>query len=616
MARFTEASKQQVLDKIDAVAVVGDYLRLEKKSGRYWGLCPFHHEKTASFTVDPDRKLYYCFGCHKGGSVVDFIMEMDKLSFPEAMETLAKRFGVALVYENGNSAGNDEQEAHTEALTELYSRVAVSFHHLLTKNPCGEGAKQYVINRGISIDTIKTFRLGYAPADRSWLYNFLSGKGGFSGAFLASSGLFSKRYPKMAFFSNRLIFPIADKNGKTLAFGGRILDGEGPKYINSADSEIFKKGRTLFALDLALGEIRNTKTVYLAEGYMDVLALHQGGITNTVAPLGTSFTDEQAKLLHRWADRVYLMLDTDEPGQIAAFKAILCCRKNGLDCAVINIRDYFKGEAQIPKDPAEILQKFGPDALKKSAKCCILDLDYVISRSRALKEEKSQAVAFLFPYLDALDSEVTRDASIGAIADAFGVDRRAVWEDYNKVKPQFRGGSSRQIVTEPAGRFPFRAGDELYLLAAVFVNPSFFKMLRTGFSIEDLEDKNARELFIILEEWYRRNGPSFQKELTGELLDRIQDSSLKAFVLRQGAMGAFSNPEKLLSDGMTRIKGKVLERKRREIILELKNPALKALRQSDLLAEKIHIDTELKRLKEGQSMLAVSPPPESKETIE
>jgi len=592
MARFTEASKQAVIDSIDAVAVVGDYLRLEKKSGRYWGLCPFHHEKTPSFTVDPDRKYYYCFGCHKGGSIVDFVMEMDKLSFPEAIEILAKRFGVSLVYEQG-SGPSDDRSAQLEALADLYRRVALSFHHILMEKSEGEAAKHYILNRGINLDTIERFRLGYAPADRSWLYRFLSGKGGFSPQFLASSGLFSRNYPQTAFFSNRLMFPIGDKAGRTIAFGGRLLEGEGPKYVNSQDSELFRKGRTLFALDLALPEIRRTKEVYLAEGYMDVIALHQGGIPNAVAPLGTAFTDEQAKLLHRWADKVCLMLDNDEAGQTAAVKAILCCRKNGLDCAVVNTADFFKGKEQSPKDPAEILQKFGPESLKNSVKCCILDIDFVISRSRAFRDI-SQSVAFMFPYLDALDSEVARDGSIGAIADAFGVERRAVLDDYTRTRKPVQEGA------KPAAAKAFRAGDELYLLGAVFVNPGLFKVLRSALSPEDLEDRNARELFIILEDWYRQNtgglsGGTRSGIEAGGLLDMVPAGDLRDFILRQEASGAFANPEKLLSDGTARIKSKILERRRREIIRELRNSTLEAAKQADLLAEKVHIDAELRK---------------------
>ncbi|MDR2470525.1 MAG: DNA primase [Treponema sp.] len=600
MARFTEASKNAVIDGVDAVAVAEDYVRLEKRGGRWWGCCPFHQEKTPSFTVDPERKTFKCFGCGKGGSLVSFIMELDKLSFPEAMEALSKRSGIPLQYEEGGGFDGDKAKAkreETEALEELYRRVAVSFHHILMKTPEGEGAKRYILDRGISAETLERFRLGYAPADRSWLHGFLTARG-FSAPFLAASGLFSAKYPRSAFFSARLMFPIAGRGGAVAAFGGRILQGDGPKYLNSPESAIFKKGRTLFALDLALPEIRATGEAYLAEGYMDVIALHQGGVSNAVAPLGTAFTDDQAKLLKRWADRVLLMMDSDEAGQNALYKAILCCRKNGLDCSVVDFRGFFGETGSPPKDPAEILQKFGPGALKKSAKRCILDLDFIISRSRVLHKEVSRRVAFLFPYLNVLESEVLRDASIGAVADAFGVERRAVADDLRRFRDGNRQRDETGVNAGPEPRGPFRPGDELYLLAALLYNPGSFRELRTAFFPDDLEDSRARELYIILEDWYRRTGdapdsPGARLAVVGELLDRIEDGELRDFILRQGSSGAFDNPEPLLNDGMARIKSKALERRRREITRELRNTALDPGRQADLLAEKVHIDAEL-----------------------
>ncbi|MDR3247141.1 MAG: DNA primase, partial [Treponema sp.] len=288
MSRIAKSTIQEVNDKLDALAVVEDYIRLEKKGGRYWGRCPFHsagQERTPSFTVDPDRKMYYCFGCHQGGSVINFIMEMDKLSFPEAVETLARRFGVEIIREDGGVEEADpEKTTRLDALIELYRGVSVSFHYFLTGNGEGSAAKRYIIARGISQEMIERFKLGYAPADRNWLFSFLTKKG-FSESLLATSGLFSERYQKSSFFSDRLMFPIADRQGRVVAFGGRLLAGEGPKYLNSRETEIYHKGQTLFALDLALPEIRRTKEVYLAEGYMDVIALHQAGITNALAPL-------------------------------------------------------------------------------------------------------------------------------------------------------------------------------------------------------------------------------------------------------------------------------------------------------------------------------------------
>jgi DNA primase len=601
MPYIAEPTIRELNDKLDAVSVVGDYVRLEKRGGRYWGLCPFHNEKTPSFTVDPDRKFYYCFGCHKGGTVLDFVMEMDKLSFPEAVETLSKRLGIEIIYENSALQKDDGKTARLEELAELYRRVTISFQHFLLKKPEGAAAKQYIISRGINQEMMDRFRLGYAPANRDWLYTFLSDKG-YSGEFLSSSGLFAKKNSRSAFFADRLIFPIADRQGRTVAFGGRILSGEGPKYLNSGESEGYKKRETLFAVDLAMPEIRKTKEVYIAEGYMDVIALHQAGITNAVAPLGTAFTDEQARLLKRWVERIYLIFDTDEAGQNAALKAVMTCRKNGLESFVVT------PEMEGMKDPADILKKFGPETLQKTVKCFIYDFEYLVKRSKSLFDlsdsvGKSRAAAFLFPYLKTMDSDVSRDSCIGAIADAIGVERQAVASDFRR----FNNGQDGQRPPGETGdstvQRSIRLNDELFLLTAVVVNHDLYPKLRSALTIEDFDDPAARELFIALEEWFRNDMPGMD-----DLLSRISNGALRDFVVRQGVSEAFSiNPGRLVNDGIRTVRQKRLERRLAGIITELRITKNEHIREGlqrgsrleDLLAEKVHLDAELRLLKEA-----------------
>jgi DNA primase len=605
MNYITQSTIQEVIDKIDPVALVSDYVRLERRSGSYVGLCPFHNEKTPSFTVNPEKKLYHCFGCGKGGTMINFVMEMDKLSFPETVELLAKQLGVEIVYEN--SGGNREEAAKNtrlEELVELYRRVSVSFHHILMEKPSGGAAKEYILSRGISPEIISRFRLGYAPADRRWLFPFLVKKG-YSESFLAASGLFSEKYPGVSFFSDRLIFPIADRQGRTVAFGGRILSGEGPKYLNSRESEIYRKGQTLFALDLALGEIRKTKEVYIAEGYMDVIALHQAGISNAVAPLGTAFTDDQARLLRRWAEWVYLLFDADRAGQSAVVKGILTCRRNALSCAVVvpgkGIPADLPGERAVEtKDPADILRYFGPEVLQKSIKCFINDFEYLIAHSRSLFDMsdsggKARAVAFLFPYLEALDSDVSRDAAIGALADAFVVDRAAVVRDFNRRRLLVGQGSGEEASSRQK---PIRMNDELFLLTVVSVNDRLYPKFREALSIKEIEDLAAKELFIALEESYRNNESGMEG-----LLSRISSEDLRNFVTERGTSREFSaNAEELVSDGIKRVKQKQLERALEDIVIKLriaKNEAAGTLLE-ELLVEKMHIDAELHRLKEDK----------------
>jgi DNA primase len=405
------------------------------------------------------------------------------------------------------------------------------------------------------------------------------------------------------------MFPIADRQGRTVAFGGRILSGDGPKYLNSGESGGYKKRETLYAIDLALPEIRKTREAYIAEGYMDVVALHQAGVTNAVAPLGTAFTDEQAKLLKRWAERVYLIFDNDEAGQNAAFKAIMTCRKNGLESFVVALNPGDSPEteagAPVPKDPADVLKNFGPEALQKTIKCSINDFEYLIKRSKSLfdfsnSQGKSRAANFLFPYVRTVDSEVSRDAYLGLMADALGVERQAVASDFFRFNRGQEPAGSGALA--PAVRRSISLNDELFLLIAVLVNHDLYPKLRSALVIDDFDDPAAKELFIALEEWFRNDMPGLD-----DLTARISDEALRNFVIQQGVSEAFfMNPDKLVSDGIRKVRQKRLERRRARIVTELRiaayeqNPGEgRGAALEDLLAEKVHLDAELRLLKEA-----------------
>jgi DNA primase len=457
---------------------------------------------------------------------------------------------------------------------------------------------------------IERFNLGYAPANRDWLYQFLQGKG-YSEDFLDNSGLFSTNYKGKAFFSDRLMFPIADRQGRVVAFGGRALPGavqadgkEPPKYINSRETGAYKKSQILFGLDLALPEIRRSKTVYLAEGYMDVIALHQAGISNAVASCGTAFTDEQARLLRNWADTAILVFDTDEAGQKAASKGILTCRKNGLGCSLA-LPGVDGGDQ---KDPADILQKFGEDYLKQSMNHVIIDLDYLIAKARAqfdiaVPKGKAGALALLYPYLDALESTTERGACIEAIADEMRADRDAIVNDYERWR---RSGGSPQADNDAGSKEvsdterPRRMNEELFLLIAVSVNMDLYPEFRASIEMKEIEDPCAKEIFVALEE-------CFINEESGAdaFLARINSNSLRSFIVERGMSPEFMadakrDTRKLMEDGIRRLKGKRLRRRISEINAELRkierNPGNAGDELQALVAEKMQLDAEIHKL--------------------
>ncbi|MDR2596672.1 MAG: DNA primase [Treponema sp.] len=615
MSLISKLTIQEINNRLDAISIIGDYTRLEKKSGRWWGRCPFHaggQEKTPSFKVDPDLKTYHCFGCNKGGSVIGFVMEIENLTYPEALKNIAGKMGIEIIYEEGSGV-EAEDNSVKDGLFELYARTTKTFQHFLNEKQEGQNALKYLSERGINREMIECFKLGFAPADREFLYKFLKQKN-YSDDFLGKSGLFSSRYKTISLFSGRLIFPITDRQGRIVAFGGRALPGvlqndgsEPPKYINSPETEIYKKGQTLFAIDIAKAEIRKTKKAVLAEGYVDIIALHQAGIKNAVAPLGTAFTDEQASWLRRQVDNITLVFDNDEAGQKAAYKAILTCRKNGLSCSLVNVFDVLKTEIvaidEKIKDPADILQKFGAEILKKIINYAINDFEYLISLGTSNRKGNiTRTAEFFFPYLDALDSEIERNDSISRLADTIRTERSALQKDYLLWKKGLTSRSAADKRDNAYSTHTVRRNAELVLLTVVAVNMELYGEFRAAIEIKEIDDRDAKELFIALEECYQygESGMDF-------LLTRIKNEQLKNFIISNGDSLEFkgggsstTDPRRLMEDGINEIRRKKLRKRLDDIGRELRNYERKAdgnINIDDLLAEKKDIDSQIQKIK-------------------
>lgn len=595
MARISGETIDAVNQRSDIIAIIGEYTRLEKKGGDWWGCCPFHNEKTPSFHVMTDRKMFHCFGCGKGGGLINFVMEMEKVSFVEAVESLAKKSGVEVIYEGVVDNAQIPRDDTREKLVELYNRVAGSFHYCLTEAAIGTIALEYLKKRKVDPAIISEFKLGYAPADRRWLYGFLRKKG-YSPEFLAKSGLFSKKYPEAAFFSHRLMFPICDRRGQVIAFGGRLLEGEGPKYLNSGDMPQYKKGETLFAFDRALAEIRQTKSVIFCEGYMDVLAWHQSGIKRAVAPLGTAFTPEQARLVRSFAETVYLSFDSDSAGQKATYKAILLCRQAGFEVKVINIQNG--------KDPADILVNEGPEGLNKLLDFSIIDLDYLVSCAGkvfdvASPEGKTRASAFMFPYIEVLESDIQRESTIQQLSAAFGISEKALLSDYKNRKQGYSrndstGNTERAI---PQSRVIKRTAEMRAMLAAA-ANPGLFPLMRAKMTSDDIEDPNARDLYIVLEECFRTESATYDS-----LLSRCPDDSLRNLVTKTITDGEFAeNAHKVIEDGIQYVQKNTLERRKSRLVARMglyRGNSPEDLRViTEMMTEIQHVVEELSKLKD------------------
>ena len=352
--RYSDDIIEEVRMKNDIVDVISQYVKLTRKGSSYFGLCPFHNEKTPSFSVTPSKQMYYCFGCGAGGNVYNFIMEYENYSFGEALSHLAGRAGVELP-KIGYAREAREKAEQRAALLEINKLAAQYFYYQLRRES-GKTAYGYLLGRGLSEETIRKFGLGYSDKYSDDLYKYLKSKG-YSDDLLRESGLFNvdERRGMYDKFWNRVIFPIMDVNNRVIGFGGRVMGDGKPKYLNSPETKIFDKSRNLYGLNVA----RTTRKNYLilCEGYMDVIAMHQAGFTNAVASLGTALTSGHASLVKRYTKEVLLLYDSDGAGVRAALRAIPILREAGVTSRVVSLKPW--------KDPDEFIKNEGAEAFEE-----------------------------------------------------------------------------------------------------------------------------------------------------------------------------------------------------------------------------------------------------------
>uniref|UniRef100_UPI003FEF2A7F DNA primase n=1 Tax=Agathobacter sp. TaxID=2021311 RepID=UPI003FEF2A7F len=354
MPYYSDELIEEVRSRNDIVDVIGGYVRLKKKGSTYFGLCPFHNEKTGSFSVSPNKQMYYCFGCGAGGNVFTFLMQYENFTFGEAMQSLADRVGIELPQQEMTSAQRREADRRTRLLE--INKEAAKYFYMLLRSPRGQKAYQYFKKRELSDETMQKFGLGYSDQYSDDLYRYLRKKG-YDDDILKDSGLITIDEVRGGHdkFWNRAMFPIMDVHNRVIGFGGRVMgDGE-PKYLNSPETRIFDKSRNLYGLNIARTTRKNQ--LLLCEGYMDVIALHQAGFDNAVASLGTALTSGHANLLKRYTKEVYLTYDSDGAGVKAALRAIPILKEVGIVTKVINMRPY--------KDPDEFIKALGAEEYQK-----------------------------------------------------------------------------------------------------------------------------------------------------------------------------------------------------------------------------------------------------------
>ncbi len=411
--RYSDDIIEEVRSKNDIVDVISQYVRLTRRGSSYFGLCPFHNEKTPSFSVTPSKQMYYCFGCGAGGNVYNFVMEYENYSFGEALSYLAERAGVELPRIEYSKEARAKAEKRA-TLLEINKKAAQYFYYQLRRDN-GKIAHEYLTGRGLSEETIQKFGLGYSDKYSDDLYKYLKSRN-YSDELLRESGLFNvdERQGMYDKFWNRVIFPIMDVNNRVIGFGGRVMGDGKPKYLNSPETQIFDKSRNLYGLNIA----RTTRKNYLilCEGYMDVISMHQAGFTNAVASLGTALTSGHASLVKRYTKEVLLLYDSDEAGVKAALRAIPILREAGVNSRVVNLRPH--------KDPDEFIKAEGAEAFEKRLEAATDSFMFRVSIASGdfpMDEPQGQNRFFerCAQYLLELSDELERNLYIEAIVKEY-----------------------------------------------------------------------------------------------------------------------------------------------------------------------------------------------------
>ncbi|MBM7645788.1 DNA primase [Scopulibacillus daqui] len=445
--RIQEETIEKIRTSLDIVDIIGEYVQLKKQGKSYTALCPFHNERTPSFSVSPDKQIFHCFGCGAGGNIFTFVMEIEGFSFPEAVQFLAEKAHIEISEKytqdkQRNHKGYQEQQTLYQAL-ELLTKF---YHYMLCESNYGEKGRDYLKRRGFSQETIEKFQIGFAVDSWEAATNFLQ-KRGFSLPLLEKAGILSRRHFDDKFFDrfrNRIIFPIWDRRGKAVAFGGRILTNEKPKYINTPESNIFHKGNILYGYHLARSSIKQENQVVLLEGYVDVIKAHQAGITNAVASMGTSLTEEQAGLLTRNAETIIICYDSDQAGIDAAFRAAEMLKDRGRTVKIAKMPENLDPDDYISKLGGE---RFRNDVIGAGQTLMAFKMDYLRSGRNLYDEgDRMRYIEDVLHEIAGLKKAVERDHYLRQLADEFSISLDALKQQQYQMYRQLKKHGKERIT--------------------------------------------------------------------------------------------------------------------------------------------------------------------------
>lgn len=559
MPYYSDDIVEEVRERNDIVDVISGYVRLQKKGSNYFGLCPFHNEKSPSFSVSPGKQMYYCFGCGAGGNVFTFLMEYENYTFPEALHALAERAGVTLPQQEMSQEQKREADRRSRVLE--VNKEAGKYYYSLLRSPRGQHALSYFQKRELSDETMRRFGLGYSDKYSDDLYRYLKQKG-YEDDIIKEAGLISidqTRGPHDKFW-NRAMFPIMDVHNKIIGFGGRVMgDGE-PKYLNSPETIVFDKSRNLYGLHIA----RNSKKDYLllCEGYMDVIALHQAGFDNAVASLGTAFTPGHANLIKRYVKEVYLTFDSDGAGIKAALRAIPILKEAGLTAKVINMKPH--------KDPDEFIKAKGAQAYQERidrAENSFMFEIRILQQNYDMKdpESKTQFYNETAKRLAMIEEEIERDNYIEAVADTYQIGfeklRRLVihFGSQGELLPKrekLKSGVQKKNRKEDGMR-----QTQKLLLTWLIEDTHLFDVIKPYITPSDFSEDLYRRTAQILFDQYEQTGEVNPASIVSRFINEEEQREIASlFNARLQEVESRQEREKALKDTILRMKRASVER--------------------------------------------------------
>lgn len=593
MARYSDEVINDVRQSNDIVDVISQYVHLKRSGRNFFGLCPFHNEKSPSFSVSPDKQIFHCFGCGVGGNVFSFITQIEGINFVEAVQMLAERANIQLptLQDNG-----DSQREELKAKVYKVNEFTAEFYHQNLYKPQAKMAQEYVKKRQLSNETLKSFKIGFSGKFDE-LYQELK-KQGFGEREILESGLVNKneRGQYIDRYRNRLMFPICDARGKVIAFGGRVLDDSKPKYINSPENVVYSKGRNLFGLNVA--KKGDLKRILIVEGYMDVISLHQRGITNVVAPLGTALTEQQGWLLRKNSEQIILSFDSDEAGLKAKLRALDILQNMGCDLRILQMEGA--------KDPDEYIIKYGNARFNNlvDKALSIIEFKVKILKKDLNLENTNDKIKFLneiAKLISNVNNTIEREVYIEKIAKEYDISKEAIYAEVNKLT--YKNVKNEKILEKPKPVVTHIKREEKVISEAVkrrentvialllMGDLNIFEILRQNIKVEDFQDEVNKKIAQKLYEEFEKGNSNINA-----IIDNLEQDEQNQITMIMSEDYEITDIEKAIDDVVQAYEREKLNTRKFEI-LDLLDKNLENDQKKELEKELSNIIIRLAKIK-------------------